>query len=80
MKKLRLDVNDLQVEAFPTTKVATDKRGTVFGHSMNPNCYATEEGGPCMVSGGGCITWSLCYQCEFTYGCNTAAECDPWAH
>jgi hypothetical protein len=80
MKKLRLDLNELQVEAFPTTKVPTDKRGTVFGHSENVNCGNTAEGGLCWYSGDGCITWSLCYQCDHTYGCNTGEECGHMTH
>jgi hypothetical protein len=76
MKKLRLDIDELQVEAFPTTVLRQDANGTVFAHSLNPNCTYTEDGGPCMVSGDGCIPWSdPAYYCRPSYCCDSATDC-----
>lgn len=75
MKKLRLDVDELQVEAFPTTETSTDEKGTVFAHSLNPNCGLTEAGGDCLVSGSKCIPWSYSPYCDETYACNSATDC-----
>jgi hypothetical protein len=38
MRKMRLDLDELVVEAFPTTDGAGVARGTVRGHSGLPGC------------------------------------------
>jgi hypothetical protein len=38
MRKMRLDLDELVVEAFPTTSGAQAARGTVRGHSGLPGC------------------------------------------
>lgn len=61
MRKIRLDVDHLQVETFPTTPPETD-RGTVQGHWSQPGtCDAyvatCQYGGTC---GPGCATRVKC--------------------
>lgn len=77
MKKLRLDIDQLHVEAFPTTEARQAEIGTVFAHSLNPNCGNTDDGGPCMVTEEGkCIPWSDgAYYCHPTYDCDSATDC-----
>jgi hypothetical protein len=38
MRKMRLDLDELVVEAFPTTDSRQTARGTVRGHSGLPGC------------------------------------------
>lgn len=40
MRKMRLDLDELVVEAFPTTDGAPVARGTVRGYSGLPGCEA----------------------------------------
>jgi hypothetical protein len=40
MRKMRLDLDELVVEAFATTPGAQAARGTVRGHSGLPGCQA----------------------------------------
>jgi hypothetical protein len=76
MKKLRLDLDALEVEEFdPAAPETDDGKGTVFANSLNPNCGYTAVGGPCMDSGNPCVPWSDPYYCGETYMCNTATDC-----
>lgn len=76
MRKLRLDIDTLEVEAFPTTELEPGHTGTVFANSLNPNCGYTPAGGPCMVSEDTvCIPWSQSPYCDPTYMCDSATDC-----
>ena len=41
MKKLRLDVDALNVESFDTEKLKKDETGTVHGHTGQDTCAHT---------------------------------------
>ena len=41
MKKLRLDVDSLNVESFDTKKLKKDEEGTVHGHTGQDTCAHT---------------------------------------
>jgi hypothetical protein len=43
MRKMRLDLEELVVEAFPTTGGERAARGTVRGYSGLPGCQATGD-------------------------------------
>ena len=56
MKKLRLKLEDLAVESFPTASPA-DERGTVRGHEATPGCV-TESCTNCTYDDTICgLTW-----------------------
>lgn len=56
MKKLRLKLEDLAVESFPTA-IAADERGTVRGNEATPGC-ATESCTNCTYDDTICgLTW-----------------------
>ncbi|HEX8691596.1 MAG TPA: hypothetical protein VF746_04180 [Longimicrobium sp.] len=74
MKKLRLDIEALDVETFDTTEAEPKEKGTVFANSLNPNCGHTPDT-VCLYSGDGCIPWSQSPYCDPTYTCNTATDC-----
>lgn len=48
MRKLRLDVNSLTVEAFPTLEAVDTQKGTVKGHesSLGGDCPSESWSGP----------------------------------
>jgi hypothetical protein len=77
MKKVRLRVEDLDVETFRITEPEQDSKGTVFANSLNPNCghtpdqqcmYTTDTMDPAIP-----CTWSP--YCDPTYTCDTFTEC-----
>lgn len=72
-RKLRLDVQDLQVESFDPTVRAAGGRGTVFGQNLTQqiNCYTFNLRCNSMdTCQGTCLTW--CY--ETCASCPTVAE------
>jgi hypothetical protein len=76
MKKLRLALDELEVETFHVAAAEEERKGTVFGNSENPNCGYTAVGGPCLITSD--CTDSPCtapYYCAGTYECNTFTEC-----
>lgn len=78
MKKLRLDVESLEVEAFPTTDEEDVLKGTVFANSLNVNCGHTPDQACEYSEYTVCITFSNCpYYCDPTYSCDTAMDCVP---
>lgn len=68
--KIRLNLNELQVETFSTTMGAAERRGTVHGHS---DADSTSFCGPYYSWDGGadCHTYNqgteTCYFCEGEY-------------
>jgi hypothetical protein len=64
-KKLRLDVDELKVEAFATADRAA-KNGTVHGYGVSISCLTqcASDCGHC-PSGISCVTWcdSYCGEC-----------------
>ncbi len=56
MKKLRLDLEHLSVESFPTASGA-DERGTVAAHEATPGCTVAASC-PCSLGNTACdLTW-----------------------
>lgn len=74
MKKLKLDVEALDIESFDIVEPDPAGTGTVFANSLNPNCDHTADGF-CLISEDGCLPWSEPPYCGKTYTCNTAMEC-----
>ncbi|HYH81197.1 MAG TPA: hypothetical protein VEX86_15445 [Longimicrobium sp.] len=60
MRKLKLDLNDLAVEAFDTAAAPTP-RGTVEGNEQYTYFCKTE--GECTGVNGTSCNWSRCYTC-----------------
>jgi hypothetical protein len=62
MKKLRLELDQVTVESFPTTAIPGDGKGTVAGAATG-NCVPTDgNGGGCTLdgcSGGGKCSWDF---------------------
>jgi hypothetical protein len=81
MKKLRLDLDTLEVEEFATVEPGGENDGTVFGHSNLVNCGHTPDQA-CLVSEATvCIGFTVCdfTGCTYegpTYMCDTRAECN----
>ncbi|HEX8903916.1 MAG TPA: hypothetical protein VF771_03700 [Longimicrobiaceae bacterium] len=71
MRKLRLHVEELDVETFDTTTAEADSKGTVFAHSLDPNCGHTPDQ-YCLAETVDC---SQSPYCDPTYTCNTATDC-----
>ena len=79
MKKLRLTVDALQVESFPTAEQEMEQRGTVRGNASDSTCIERR----CMCSAASdfdatCFTCNhfenTCYDgCNTHTGCNTVA-------
>jgi hypothetical protein len=65
MKKLRLNVDELRVESFPTAPAVEDD-GTVHAHAATPECTATLAGGSCPKVT--CQTYDDTF-CGLTHGC-----------
>jgi hypothetical protein len=59
MRKLKLDVNELAVEAFDTA-ATPPMRGTVEANQQYTYYCASEE---CTNENGTSCNWSLCYTC-----------------
>jgi len=75
-RKLRLDLQDLEVESFDPTVRAATQRGTVVGHNhtQQTNCYTYYDG--CDYTPGG-----TCYQSclDTCYGtCPGASGCPAY--
>ncbi|HST60738.1 MAG TPA: hypothetical protein VLK84_18705 [Longimicrobium sp.] len=91
MRKLKLSLDDLQVESFHATRGA-EVRGTVPAHDWteyaDESCFGTCDGGctgPVGSCGGGCGTAGSCYgtcinscngTCNCSAGCTAATACD----
>ncbi len=90
MKKLRIELDQLQVESFQTGGAGAE-RGTVHGHGPHTDpgqCPPTEDfyctqGHGCTLAdytcgGANCQTWEafLCYR-ESGAGQQTCSICDP---
>jgi hypothetical protein len=64
MRKLRLNLEHLAVESFPTDNAAND-RGTVAAHAATPECTVAAS---CICSLGNTA-------CDLTWHCTLAAAC-----
>jgi len=86
MKKLRLNLDQVAVESFPTSTIPGERRGTVEGAATG-NCVPTDgDGGGCTMdigcSGNGKCSWDQACSVEFcsdvcTYypGCSYDGNC-----
>jgi hypothetical protein len=70
MKKLRLDLETLDVEAFETMPKEADEQGTVHGHDTR-GCHTPDT--VCASETVDC-TWE---SCDYTCRCMTFADCIP---
>lgn len=66
MKKITLDLDDLQVESFETAPESGDGRGTVFG-------YAPTVFGTCNCTAGS-LTCDTCTACNGGFTCEGTCE------
>jgi len=75
-RKLRLDLQDLEVESFDPVARRTGGRGTVLGHNytQQPNCYTFYFG--CDYTPGATCYLSCVDSCYDT--CGGAAGCQPY--
>lgn len=64
MKKLRLDLEHLAVESFPTDS-GTDERGTAVAHAATPGCTVAAS---CICSLGNTA-------CDLTWHCTLPGAC-----
>lgn len=80
MKKLRLDLDQVTVESFPTSTIPGEKSGTVEGAATG-NCAPSENnGGGCTLdigcSGGGKCSWNQdCSVVDCTGVCTNYPGC-----
>ncbi len=88
MKKLKLSLDDLEVESFETTPEITDTKGTVMGYGVNgfedtcptectcDTCVCPGTGGN--SCGGTCVSTcvSTCGTCGGTCGNTCGNTCD----
>jgi hypothetical protein len=74
MKKLRLQMDELTVESYPTTEPELEERGTVHGHDTKgcptPDTFCPPETWGCSYD-----VCTLHESCDFTCRCWTAADC-----
>ncbi len=71
MKKLKLDLDQLEVQSFETTKQQDQGRGTVYGHGVL-TCGCTQGEETCAASCQSCQ--ATCIECAYTvfHTCLTA--------
>ena len=84
MNKLKLRLDDLQVDTFQTTSVPKQK-GTVFGEQCTcytqctcPGCPTCAGYGTCDASCNGTCDASCNGTCVASCNCDTDGTCDPY--
>ena len=64
MKKLKLNLKDLKVESFDTSKVSNIKKGTVNGNAPWTEANYTLCGNGSTCYDPTCVYYNTCYTCE----------------